>query len=247
MAATNVSLSPVVMFTSWRSRVRSVTGTSGGVGSVTVTTQESEISFAEVAVMVAVPAFIAVILPFSSTATTVLSLELQATLLSVALSGVMAATNVSLSPVVMFTSWRSRVRSVTGTSGGVGSVTVTTQESEILFAEVAVMVAVPAFIAVMLPFSSTATTVLSLELQATLLSVALSGVMVAVNVSLSPVVILTSWRSRVRPVTGTSGGMGSVTVTTQESEIPFAEVAVMVAVPAFIAVILPFPSMATTV
>ena len=125
--------------------------------------------------------------------------------------------------------------------------TVTTQESETSFAEVAVMVAVPAFSAVILPFSSTATTVLSLELQVTLLSVALSGVMAATNVSLSPVVILTSWRSRVRPVTGTSGGVGLVTVTTQESEIPFAEVAVMVAVPAFIAVMLPFPSMATTV
>ena len=71
-------------------------------------------------------------------------------------------------------------------------------------AAVAVMVAVPALLAVTVPFASTVATAALSLLQVTFLLVALSGVMVAVRVSVFPSVkFKVSWFS-VTPVTGTT-------------------------------------------
>ena len=198
MVAIKVSVPPVTMLSSWRSREMPATGISG---SATVTAQESERPLAAVAVMVAFPGLSAERLPSWSTETTPGSEEAQETDLSVASSGEMVAIKVSVPPVTMLSSWRSREMPATGISG---SATVTAQESERPLAAVAVMVAFPGFRAERLPSWSTETTPGSEEAQETDLSVALSGEMVATRVSVPPVSILSSWRSREMPATGIS-------------------------------------------
>ena len=75
--------------------------------------------------------------------------------------------------------------------------TVTVQEAALPLEEVAVMVADPADIAVTLPLASTVATEVSLELHAMDLSVALSGLTVAVMVAVSPSVRLNTVLLRV--------------------------------------------------
>ena len=69
------------------------------IRSTTVTSQVADRS-PTVAVIVAVPGLIARISPLPTTATTILSLLLQLTVLSVALSGLTVAVSVAFSPSV---------------------------------------------------------------------------------------------------------------------------------------------------
>ena len=100
-----------------------------------------------------------------------------------------------------------------------------------------VMVALPAFIAVTLPFDTEATELL-LDDHVTFLFVALSGLTVAVRVSSSPSVRVADDLSNVTPVTGYTLAF---TVTSQVAALPPSSVlTVIVALPAFNAVTLPF-------
>ncbi len=81
--------------------------------------------------------------------------------------------------------------------------TVISQDAEKL-PHVAVIVALPAEIAVTTPFFTVATSSFD-ELHVMVLSVAASGVTVALSVSDSPTPIVSSLLSRVIPVTGTFG------------------------------------------
>ena len=98
------------------------------------------------------------------------------------------------------------------------------------------IVALPAFNAVTLPFDTEATDEL-LDDQVTFLLVALSGFTVAVRVSSSPSVRVADDLSRVTPVTGYTLAL---TVTSQVAVLPPSSVfTVIVALPAFNAVTLP--------
>ena len=78
--------------------------------------------------------------------------------------------------------------------------------SSVPFDAVAVMVAVPSATAVTTPFSSTVATVVSLDDQVTVLSVAPSGATVAVRVSVPPYGMLAVVLLRSTPVTSTFDG-----------------------------------------
>ena len=96
-------------------------------------------------------------------------------------------------------------------ASGSGACTVTAQAADSSPAW-AVMVAVPAATAVTVPLSTVATAAL-LVVQVTVLSVALSGLTVAVSVSEPPSVRVRAVWSRLTPVTAmVSAFMGMVTV-----------------------------------
>ena len=130
------------------------------------------------AVMVAVPNFLAVTMPFSTVAISVSEL-LQVIVLSAASSGPTVALRVTVSPTSRDTVVLSRLIDLTR----VGT-TVTAQVADISSA-FAVMVAVPSFLAVTMPFSTVAISVSEL-LQVIVLSVASSGLTVALRVTVSP-------------------------------------------------------------
>ena len=148
----------------------------------------------------------AVTTPFSTVATAVLLL-VQITVLSVALSGLTVATKVASSPISIFSAVLSKVTPLTGITTGSGSFTVTLQVA-ILSPACAVITASPSAMAVTTPFSTVATALLLL-VQITVLSVALSGLTVAVNVSLSPISSSSAVLSKVTPLTGISDTPGS--------------------------------------
>ena len=148
------------------------------------------------AVTVAVPTAMAETLPLASTVAMALSLLLQVTVLSVALSGATVAVRVSVSPTCRAMEDRLRVTDVTGTG-----LTVTVQAA-LLSPALAVTVAVPTPRAVIRPVPSTKTTALSLLLQVTVLSVALSGPTVAVRDAVPPTCRVSEVLSRVTDVTG---------------------------------------------
>ena len=151
--------------------------------------------------------------------------ELHVTFLLSALSGFTVAVNVSVSPSVRVSSVLSRVTSVTPTAL---AFTVTLQVAVFPPSSVVtVTTASPAFTAVTLPAPSTVATSVLSELHATFLLSALSGFTVAVSVSASPSVRVSSVTSRVTPVTFTALAF---TVTAQVPDLPSA-VAVTVAVP----------------
>ena len=157
-------------------------------------------------------------------ATSVLS-ELHVTFRLSALSGLTVAVSVSVSPSVRVSSVLSRVTSVTFTAL---AFTVTLQEAVFPPSSVVtVTVATPAFTAVTLPSPSTVATSVLSELHATFRLSALSGFTVAVSVSVSPSVNVSSALSRVTSVTFTALAF---TVTAQVPDLPSA-VAVTVAVP----------------
>ena len=112
----------------------------------------------------------------------------------VASSGLTVAVSLYVSPSV-----RARVV-LSNVTEDTGTVTVMTQVA-VIFPALAVMVAVPALIAVMMPFPSTvATSGLSL-VQSTLFRYASSGCNVTKSSSVSPLTIAADVLSRVKPVT----------------------------------------------
>ena len=135
-----------------------------------------------VAVIVAVPAFSAVILPFSTVATAVLS-DFHVTLLLVAFAGNTVTVREADSPTFRSSVDLFRDTPVTVITDGD---TVTVQDA-VLFPSsvVTVMVAVPAFSAVTLPLLTVATEVLS-DFHVIFLLVAFAGDTVAVRVAESP-------------------------------------------------------------
>ena len=151
------------------------------------------------------------------------------------------AVNVSLSPSVMLVVLLLRLIPVIAISF---CFTVTVQLAVFLLLLVAVITAVPAFFAVTFPLLSTAATSALLLLHFTVLSpVAFDGVIVAVNVSLSPSVKLVVLLLRLIPVMAISF---CFTVTVQPAVFPLLLVAVITAVPAFFAVTFPLLSTAAT-
>ena len=184
--------------------------------------------------IVAVPIFNPVTLPFASTDATVASLLLQLTVLSVASSGLTVAVSWALS-----SSWITSVgwSSDTEVTSTILLETVISQVADWSPA-FAVIVAVPGVSAVTLPFASTDATASSLLLQVTVLSVASSGLTVAVSVAFSPStkdsVLLSSDTDETAIVCFN-------TVTSQVADWSPA-VAVIVAVPGVSAVTFPFAS-----
>ena len=184
------------------------------------------------AVIVAVPIFNPVTLPFASTDATVASLLLQLTVLSVAFAGPTVAVSWALSSNwISSVGWSSEM-DVTGIGF---TVTLHVADWSPAFA---VIVAVPIFNPVTLPFASTDATVASLLLQLTVLSVASSGLTVAVSWALSSSWITSVGWSSDTEVTST---ILLETVISQVADWSPA-FAVIVAVPGVSAVTLPFAS-----
>ena len=120
---------------------------------------------------------------------------------------------------------------LTNVSVSSASFTVNSHCAVFSLAVVTVIVAVPAATPFTFPEVLTVAMVLSEVLQVTVESVALSGVTVAFNVRVSPIVIEAVVLLNVTPVTATLAAF--FTVILQEAFFPLALVAVMVAVPAF--------------
>ena len=134
----------------------------------------------------------------SVTVATVSSDDVHTTLLSVASSGVTVAVRVRVSPSVISAVVLSRVRPVEEMNFALTVIS----HVAVLSPFAAVIVTLPAFIAVTTP-SVTVATVSSDDVHTTLLSVASSGVTVAVRVRVSPSIISAVVLSRVRPVEAT--------------------------------------------
>ena len=182
-----------------------------------------------VTVMVEDPSFTAVTLPFTSTVATVVLLEDQVTVLSVAFEGDTVAVKVSVPPMTSVIDVLFKLTLVTVTG-----FTVTTHCTDIPPA-VAVIVAVPTPFAVTVPLDTVATEVLEL-LHVTVLSVAFVGATVAVRVSEVPFTRLKVVLFKVTPVTAT---LLTVTVQVAVTPLPSWAVAVIVAVPALTPVTTP--------
>ena len=183
------------------------------------------------AVMMAVPTLMAVTTPLF-TVTTDASEVVQVTVLSVASSGLTVAVRVTVSPA-----WRealvlSRVTLVTGVA------TTVTAQVALLSPALAVMVAEPTFLAVTTPLLTVAAEA-SEVVQVTVLSVASSGLTVAVRVTVSPAFREALVLSSVILVTGVA------TTVIAQVAVLFPALAVMVAVPTLIAVTTPLSIVAT--
>ena len=201
------------------------------VGTVTMTAHSAVLP-PHLAVIVALPDLTAVTLP-SATLATDSSEEVHVTFLSVASSGFTVAVNVAVSPTVKERVVLSSVTDSTSTE-------IFTVHSAMQEPDLAVIIAVPDFFAVTLP-SATVATDTSDEPQVTDLSVALSGLTVAVIVSVSPTFIDKEVLSRVIDVTDTTL---VETFTVQVEDLPPA-LAVIVAVPSLMAVTVPEFTLAT--
>ena len=197
--AIRVAVSPSVSSSEDLSRVTDSTATTFFL---TVTVQVAVLSPA-LAVIVAVPSATAVTLPFASTVATDVLLELQVTVLFVALSGFTVAASVTDSPSV---SSSEDLSSVTDSTAMTFFLTVTEQVA-VLSPALAVMVAVPSATAVTLPFASTVATAVLSELQVTVLFVALSGFTVAASVADSPSVRVSEVLSKLTDETATTCGV----------------------------------------
>ena len=229
--AVSVSVSPSVSSAVVLSRAMPVAGITFAL---TVISQVADISPA-FAVIVALPALSAVTTP-STTVATVSSDDVHATVLSVASSGVTVAVSVSVSPSVSSAVVLSRAIPVAGITF---ALTVISQVAE-TSPDFALIVALPALNAVTTPLATVAT-VSSDDVQTTVLSVAFSGVTVAVSVSVSPSVISAVVLSRVMPVVGITFAL---TVISQVADTSPA-FAVIVALPALSAVTTPLATVAT--
>ena len=188
--------------------------------------------FAVVAVMVVLPAEMAVTFPSALTVATLSSELSQYTFASVGSPGVNVAIKESSSPTAILCSLLLRVMPVTVTT------TVTVQVAVLPFSVVAVIVATPLPIAVITPFCTMATR-LSEEVHVNCLLLVSVGRTVAVIVAVS----LLSSKSSV--LSKTTSDATCVTVTVQVAFFPFSAVAVIVAVPLPTAVMIPFEITAT--
>ena len=146
--------------------------------------------------IVTCPGLRAVTRPFATVAI-VSSEDDHTTVLSVASSGVTVAMSVSVSPSVISAVVLSRVIPVAGITFALMVISQVADTSPAF----AVIVTLPALSAVTTP-SLTVATVSSDDVQTTVLSVAFSGVTVAVSVSVSPSVSSAVVLSRVIPVAG---------------------------------------------
>ena len=149
-----------------------------------------------VAVMVAVPRLLAVTRPSLFTIATLVLLELQVTAELLTLLGDTVAVNRSVSPLLI-------VAEVLFSEMPVAScVTVTLQFALKLVPSVVVtvMVAVPRLLAVTRPLLLTVATLVLLELQVTVELLALYGDTVAVNCSVSPLLMVAVVLFNVMPV-----------------------------------------------
>ena len=173
------------------SPVSALTDLWSGVGLVSSTTVIStlpdlSVPSVEVAVMTTLPAFFAVMTPLASTVAMDSSLDFHVTFLLVALPGLTVAVAWSVLPtetVVPASTVTSTL--VTGTVSTGLAVTVMWSVPDTPPA-VAVMVTVPAFLAVTTPSLSTVATDSSLDFHVTVLSVASAGATVAVRVVEAP-------------------------------------------------------------
>ena len=142
---------------------------------------------AVVAVIIAVPAFTAVTFPVLSTVAIALLEVVQFTALFVAFDGATVADKLYVPPTNNAFIVEVKLTDVTLTTGA--SATVTVQVAVLLpSAVVAVIIAVPALIAVTFPVLSTAAIALSEVVQVTALFVAFAGAIVADKVSVAPTV-----------------------------------------------------------
>ena len=231
--ATRVADSPSANSSSLLS---SSTDSTATVFFLTVTSQAAVLSPA-LAVIVAVPSLTAVTTPPSTVATSG-SDEVQVTVLSVALSGFTVATRVAEPPSV---SSSSVLSSSTDSTAMTFFSTVTLQVA-VLSPALAVIVAVPSLTAVIFP-PSTVATAGSDDDQLTVLSVASSGLTVAVIVSDSPSVSVSSDLDSVTELTST---VFATTVTAHEAvNPPSTDFTVIEVDPALRAVTLPLLTVAT--
>ena len=217
--ALRVTVSPTFREADVLLRVTLVTG----VGT-TVIVQLAVFSPA-LAVIVAVPNFLAVTTPLETVAT-VASEVVQVTVLSVASSGPIVAVRVTVSPTFREAEVLLRVTLVTGVG-----MTVIVQLA-VMSPAFAVMVAVPKFFAVTTPLETVAT-VASEVAHVTVLSVASSGPTVAMRVTVSPTFSEALLLSRV--IEETSVG----TTVIEQVAVLSPALAVIVAVPKFFAVTTP--------
>jgi hypothetical protein len=194
-------------------------------------------------VMVAVPVPTAVTFPLESTVATLLSLEVQLTFLLVAVDGFTVFVSVKEFPFISDNAVTFRLTLVTG------FVTVTLHVAFLPLPSFAlhVMVAVPAPTAVTVPDEFTVATLLSLDVQLTLLFVAVVGFTVFVSFSVPPTLSANVDLFRVTLVTLTVVTATSFTVTLALAlYVPADVVAVIVAVPAPFAVTTPLLSTVAT-
>ena len=144
-------------------------------------TLHSAFTLPQLAVIVALPIATAVTLPFSSTVAMLLSDEVHTTVLSVVLSGETVAVSCSFAPI------RSSISVLFKLTASTSLGSTVTLHSAFTLPQLAVIVALPIATAVTLPFASTVATLLSDDVQTTVLSVALSGDTVAINCSVPPI------------------------------------------------------------
>ena len=189
------------------------------------------VSSPALAVIVTVPIFLAVTTPLETVAT-VASDVVQVTVLSVASLGLTVAERVAVSPTFKEADCKLRVMLPTGAD------TTVIEQVAVLFPALAVIVAVPIFLAETTPLETFAT-VASELLQETVLSIASTGPTVALRVTDSPTVRDADRRVRVMLLTGVG-----ITVIEQVAVLSPA-FAVMVAVPNFLAVTTPLETVAT--
>ena len=234
MVAVNVAFLP---FSSVNSVLFNDTDTTG----TTTVTEQFAVKLPAVADIVAEPADLAVTLPFESTVATEVLLDIQVTVLSVALEGVTVADSALVSPTFIVIEDELRLIPVTGITF---ALTVTVQVAVLPPSLVlTVIVAVPGDFAVTTPEEETAAIEVLFDDQVTDLSVAFEGLTVAVSVSESPSVIVRLVVFKLIPVTETTLAL---TVTEHVAVLPPSFVlTVIVAVPFFLAVTFPSFTLAT--
>jgi hypothetical protein len=158
--------------------------------------------------MTALPALAAVTVPFETLATEVLLL-FHFTFLFVALVGETVAVSESVPPTIRLEDVLFKVTPVTET---VVEMTVIVQVAVLWPSSVVtVIVALPAFTPVTVPFEDTLATAVALLVHVTALLVALDGETVSASFSLLPAGILVDVLFKITPVTAT----GALTVTAQ--------------------------------
>ena len=183
--------------------------------------------------MVQVPFFLAFTTPPALIEATFGLLEDQLSVLFVALLGLIVALSVYFFPAVIVSFV---VLSLTLVTATVFFFTVTLQVAVLPLLDFTVIVQVPAALALITPPDETVATFELLDDQVTFLFVALEGVIVAFKVYFVPAVIVTAVAFSLIPVTAT---VGFFTVTLQVAVLPLFDFAVIVQVPAALALITP--------
>ena len=190
--------------------------------------------------MVQVPFFLAFTTPPALIEATFGLLDDQLSVLFVALLGLIVALSVYFFPAVIVSFV---VLSLTLVTATVFFFTVTLQVAVLPLLDFTVIVQVPAFLAFITPPAPIPATAGLLDDQLRFLLVALEGVIVAFKVYFVPAVIVTAVVFSFMPVTAT---VVCFTVTLQVAFLPLLSFAVMVQLPAFLAVTTPpLPTLAT--